>query len=103
MSTPEQSVEVEETEQQVDTAVDVEEAPKAAEAPVVPIISERPIQTVGRRKEAIVRVRLVAGNGNFRLNGKDLATYFPNKVHQQLIKDPLVIVDKVEGLSLIHI
>jgi small subunit ribosomal protein S9 len=101
VSTPEQSVEVEETEQQVDTAFDVEEAPKAAEAPVVPIISERPIQTVGRRKEAIVRVRLVAGNGTFRLNGKDLATYFPNKVHQQLIKDPLVIVDKVESYDVL--
>ena len=46
----------------------------------------RPVQTVGRRKEAIVRVRLLPGTGQFTLNGKPLETYFPNKVHQQLIK-----------------
>jgi small subunit ribosomal protein S9 len=87
VSTPEQSVEVEETQQQVSAVV--------GEAPVAPVVSQRPVQTVGRRKEAIVRVRLVPGNGTFRLNGKDLATYFPNKVHQQLVKEPLVITEKV--------
>ncbi|MDT7666196.1 MAG: small subunit ribosomal protein, partial [Pseudonocardiales bacterium] len=48
------------------------------------------------RKEAVVRVRLVPGTGNFRLNGKDLPVYFPNKVHQQLVKEPLVITEQVE-------
>ncbi|HJP99992.1 MAG TPA: 30S ribosomal protein S9, partial [Jatrophihabitans sp.] len=38
---------------------------------------------VGRRKEAIVRVRLVPGSGNFKLNGRTIEDYFPNKVHQQ--------------------
>ena len=47
---------------------------------------DRPIQTVGRRKEAVVRVRLVPGTGKFELNGRSLEDYFPNKVHQQLIK-----------------
>jgi len=51
---------------------------------------------VGRRKEAIVRVRLVPGTGNFALNGRSLESYFPNKVHQQIVKEPLVTVDKVE-------
>jgi len=89
VSTPEseQSVEVEETEEQVVAAPVVEPAP---------VVSDRPVQTVGRRKEAIVRVRLVPGSGNFRLNGKDLATYFPNKVHQQLVKEPLVTIEKPE-------
>ena len=32
----------------------------------------QPIQTVGRRKEAIVRVRLVPGTGKFTLNGREL-------------------------------
>jgi small subunit ribosomal protein S9 len=93
VSTPEQSVEVEETQQQVSTVVE--------EAPVAPVVSERPVQTVGRRKEAIVRVRLVPGSGTFRLNGKDLATYFPNKVHQQLVKEPLVITEKVENYDVL--
>jgi small subunit ribosomal protein S9 len=69
-----------------------------AEIPVV--LSERPVQTVGRRKEAVVRVRLVPGTGNFRLNGKSLETYFPNKLHQQLIREPLVTVEKTERFDI---
>ncbi|HVQ95773.1 MAG TPA: 30S ribosomal protein S9 [Mycobacteriales bacterium] len=57
---------------------------------------DRPIQTVGRRKEAVVRVRLVPGTGKFTLNGRPLENYFPNKVHQQLIKEPLVMLEKTE-------
>ena len=57
-------------------------------------------QTVGRRKEAVVRVRLVAGTGKFLLNGKTLEEYFPNKVHQQLIREPLVILDKPEAFDI---
>ena len=60
-----------------------------------PVVLDRPIQTVGRRKEAVVRVRLVAGTGQFFLNGtRTLEEYFPNKVHQQLIKAPLVTVER---------
>jgi small subunit ribosomal protein S9 len=58
--------------------------------------ADRPIQTVGRRKEAIVRVRLMPGTGKFTLNGRALEEYFPSKVHQQLVKDPLVTADKAE-------
>ena len=57
-------------------------------------------QTVGRRKEAVVRVRLVPGNGQFKLNGRSLEEYFPNKVHQQLIREPLVTVDKPESFDI---
>jgi len=56
--------------------------------------TDRPVQTVGRRKQAIVRVRLVPGTGQFRLNGRTLEQYFPNKVHQQLIREPFVLLDK---------
>nr|WP_196773263.1 30S ribosomal protein S9 [Mycobacterium intracellulare] len=77
------------------------EAPEAADvaAPAEPYVFERPIQTVGRRKEAVVRVRLVPGTGQFHLNGRTLEGYFPNKVHQQLIKAPLVTVDRVESFD----
>src|SRR6201994_1812262 len=50
--------------------------------------------TVGRRKEAIVRVRLVPGTGVFKLNGRTMEGYFPNKVHQQLIREPFVTLEK---------
>jgi small subunit ribosomal protein S9 len=70
-------------------------------APEVPAVySDRPIQTVGRRKQAIVRVRLMPGTGKFRLNGKSLEEYFPNKLHQQLIREPLVTVEKTERFDI---
>ena len=53
-----------------------------------------PVPIVGRRKEAIVRVRLVPGSGEFKLNGRTLEGYFPNKVHQQLIREPFVTLEK---------
>jgi small subunit ribosomal protein S9 len=74
-------------------------APEAAPARE-PVIIDRPIQTVGRRKEAVVRVRLVPGTGQFHLDGRTLETYFPNKVHQQLIKAPLVTVDRVDAFDI---
>ena len=44
----------------------------------------------GRRKEAIARVRLVPGTGQWTINGRTLEGYFPNKVHQQIVSEPLV-------------
>ena len=58
-------------------------------------------QTVGRRKEAIVRVRLVPGSGRFTLNGRSLEEYFPNKVHQQAIQEPFVTLEKNEQYDVI--
>ena len=45
-------------------------------------------------------LRLVPGTGKFDLNGRSLEDYFPNKVHQQLIKAPLVTVDRVESFDI---
>jgi len=83
-------------------AVEVTEAPEVTEQPArrEPVIIDRPIQTVGRRKEAVVRVRLVPGTGKFHLDGRTLEAYFPNKVHQQLIKAPLVTVDRVDSFDI---
>jgi small subunit ribosomal protein S9 len=60
-----------------------------------------PPQTVGRRKESVVRVRLLPGSGNFTLNGKSLDAYFPNKVHQQIVKEPLVTLEKAEQFDVV--
>ena len=82
-----------------DVADDYEaEVGVAAEIPAVLI--DRPVQTVGRRKEAVVRVRLMPGTGKFTLNGKSLETYFPNKLHQQLVREPLVTVEKTERFDI---
>jgi small subunit ribosomal protein S9 len=71
-----------------------------AAEPREPVVIDRPIQTVGRRKEAVVRVRLVPGTGKFDLDGRTLEAYFPNKLHQQLVKAPLVLVDRVESFDI---
>ena len=55
-----------------------------------------PGPALGRRKEAVARVRLVPGTGTWTINGRTLEDYFPNKVHQQLVNSPLKTVD-VEG------
>ncbi|MDP4691134.1 MAG: 30S ribosomal protein S9 [Candidatus Nanopelagicales bacterium] len=44
----------------------------------------------GRRKQAIARVRIVPGTGRWTINGRDLETYFPNRVHQQAVNEPFV-------------
>ncbi len=80
-------------------ATDSDAPPSVTSAPLR-IVVDRPIQTVGRRKEAVVRVRLTAGTGEFTLNGRSLDSYFPNKVHQQLIKEPLVTLEKAESFDI---
>ena len=95
----EDAVEAPEVTETADETVAVEAAVEEA-APREPIYIDRPIQTVGRRKEAVVRVRLVPGTGKFHLDGRTLEAYFPNKVHQQLIKAPLVTVDRVDSFDI---
>jgi small subunit ribosomal protein S9 len=82
------------------TAAEETAAEAAPATPREPVVIDRPIQTVGRRKEAVVRVRLVPGTGQFHLDGRSLEAYFPNKVHQQLIKAPLVTVDRLDSFDI---
>lgn len=56
---------------------------------------------LGRRKEAVARVRLVPGTGNWTINGRTLEDYFPNKVHQQLVNSPFALLD-IEGKFDVH-
>ena len=55
-----------------------------------------PGAATGRRKQAVARVRLVPGTGQWTINGRDLANYFPNKVHQQSVNDPFTLLE-LEG------
>ena len=60
-----------------------------------------PGAATGRRKEAIARVRLVPGTGKWTINGRDLETYFPNKVHQQLVNEPFVTLGAEQKFDVI--
>jgi small subunit ribosomal protein S9 len=59
------------------------------------------IRATGRRKEAIVRVRLIPGTGQWTLNGRSLENYFPNKVHQQIVREPLTTLERTEAYDVI--
>ena len=60
-----------------------------------------PSAATGRRKQAIARVRLVPGTGNWIVNGRALDKYFPNKVHQQLVNDPFVTLEYTDRFDII--
>jgi len=96
----EQNVNPEEYADNVEVAADEYVVEEVAAAQVAPIVIDRPVQTVGRRKEAVARVRLVPGTGQFVLNGRTIEDYFPNKVHQQLVKSPLVTVERTESFDI---
>ena len=55
----------------------------------------------GRRKEAVVRVRLVPGSGEFRLNGRSLEDYFPTRAHRMIVQGPLRLVGKEKELDVV--
>ena len=87
----------------------IDEAPEsfttetpAAEAAVAarPVLNV-PGAAVGRRKEAIARVRLIPGAGTITVNGRGLAEYFPNKLHQQLINDPFKVLDLIGSYDVV--
>jgi small subunit ribosomal protein S9 len=64
-----------------------------------------PGAATGRRKQAIARVRIVPGSGQWTVNGRALDEYFPNKVHQQLVNDPFVTLgaeDRFDVIARIH-
>nr|WP_231709962.1 30S ribosomal protein S9 [Arthrobacter zhangbolii] len=64
-------------------------------------VKERPALTVagsavGRRKQAIARVRVVPGTGKWIVNDRELEDYFPNKLHQQEVNEPFKLLE-LEG------
>ena len=55
----------------------------------------------GRRKEAVVRVRLIEGTGTFKLNGRPLEDYFPNPAHRRLVTEPLRVTNTLERYDIL--
>jgi small subunit ribosomal protein S9 len=47
------------------------------------------IQTTGRRKEAVARVRLRPGTGKISVNGRDFDAYFPILTHRVVATEPM--------------
>ncbi|HEY5652490.1 MAG TPA: 30S ribosomal protein S9, partial [Acidimicrobiia bacterium] len=51
------------------------------------------VQTVGRRKSSVARVRLYDGTGEMTLNGRKLEVYFPTMAARMRVMEPLQITE----------
>ena len=49
------------------------------------------VQTIGRRKRAVARVRVKVGTGSITVNGRTLEDFFPSDTHRMIITEPLRI------------
>ena len=47
----------------------------------------------GRRKSSVARVRLVPGNGQIIVNGKESQDYFKKRTLEMIIRQPLVLTE----------
>ena len=102
-ATPE--VEVEETfEPDAEGVSYTSESDASADTPARPA-TIAPGAATGRRKEAVARVRIVPGTGEWTINGRTLENYFPNKLHQQIANEPfteLQLEGRFDVLARIH-
>jgi len=56
-------------------------------------------QTIGRRKEAVARVRLAPGSGNITINGRTMDEYFGRETSKMILVEPLKLVDQMGKLD----
>ncbi|MEV5510394.1 30S ribosomal protein S9 [Streptomyces orinoci] len=93
-TTAETPVEVEETYDAVTTfESDAPEGDYTSESLASRFGDPQPAAGLGRRKNAIARVRIVPGTGQWKINGRTLEDYFPNKVHQQEVNEPFKVLE----------
>jgi small subunit ribosomal protein S9 len=65
------------------------------------VATSTPISTTGRRKEAVARVRITDGTGQFTLNGRSLEEYFPSRTQRMTATAPLRAVEKEKEIDVV--
>ena len=84
-------IEAEEEERAAREAAATAEDEEEAVAPrTITIAPDARVQATGKRKSAVARVIVGAGDGSFEINGRPLEQYFPSTQHQSLARQPLV-------------
>jgi len=58
------------------------------------------VQTTGRRKRSVARVRVRAGSGTVTINGREVADYFPALTHQMSIVEPMTVTETSEAYDI---
>lgn len=59
------------------------------------------VGATGRRKEAVARVRLIPGSGQFKLNGRPLEDYFPRPVLRMVVTEPLRLTNTIDAYDIV--
>jgi small subunit ribosomal protein S9 len=54
------------------------------------------VQSTGRRKEAVARVRIRPGSGQILVNKRALDSYFPSETHRMIVTEPLRLTSTAE-------
>ena len=55
----------------------------------------------GRRKSSVARVRLVPGNGNITINGRDIDDYFGLDTLKVIVRQPLTLTSTIAKFDVI--
>ena len=55
------------------------------------------VQSTGRRKAAVARVRLRPGEGAITVNRRPIDDYFPSATHRMIITEPLRVTERTEA------
>jgi small subunit ribosomal protein S9 len=58
------------------------------------------VQTTGRRKGAVARVRVRPGTGTITINDREVANYFPSEAHRMILSEPLRITSTDEAYDI---
>jgi len=51
--------------------------------------------TSGRRKTSVARIYMQAGQGNITINDRDMKSYFSNELLENIVNQPLAILEQV--------
>ena len=58
------------------------------------------VQSTGRRKRAVARVRFRPGTGTITINKRPLEDYFPNDTHRMVLSEPLKVTSMTEAYDI---
>ena len=58
------------------------------------------VQSTGRRKRAVARVRFRPGTGTITINKRPVEDYFPNDTHRMILAEPLKVTSTGESYDI---
>ncbi len=88
-----------ETAEKTTTVTDLQDLATATESEAAPVREPKKDEfgrsyATGRRKDAVARVWIKAGNGKVEVNKKDYKTYFGRATQQMIIEQAFKLVDR---------